>query len=132
MNEETLFAEAAKKQGVVRAAFLDEHCKNDVELRKRLEGLLGAHDHPDPFLEAAAPIDTVDEPLREITGTIIDSYKLIEPIGEGGMGTVWMARQTEPVKRLVAVKLIKAGMDSAQVIARFEAERQALALMDHP
>src|SRR5262249_11104296 len=59
-------------------------------------------------------------------------YKLIEQIGEGGMGTVWMAQQTEPVKRLVAVKLIKAGMDSAQVIARFEAERQALALMDHP
>ena len=63
---------------------------------------------------------------------MIGPYKLIEPIGEGGMGSVWMAEQTEPVQRLVAVKLIKAGMDSRQVIARFEAERQALALMDHP
>src|SRR5262249_10188447 len=64
-------------------------------------------------------------------GTAIGPYKLIQQIGEGGMGSVWMAQQTEPVKRLVAVKLIKAGMDSKQVIARFEAERQALALMDH-
>src|SRR5947199_5007608 len=67
----------------------------------------------------------------EAPGTVIGSYKLLQQIGEGGMGTVWMAQQTEPVKRLVAVKLIKAGMDSKQVIARFEAERQALALMDH-
>ena len=76
---------------------------------------------------------TVDEqPVGEGPGTVIGPYKLLEQIGEGGMGTVWMAQQTEPVKRLVAVKLIKAGMDSRQVIARFEAERQALALMDHP
>jgi WD40 repeat protein/serine/threonine protein kinase len=74
---------------------------------------------------------TVDEPLGETAGAVVGPYKLIEPIGEGGMGTVWMAQQTEPVKRLVALKLIKAGMDSKQVIARFEAERQALALMDH-
>src|SRR5207244_13272574 len=67
----------------------------------------------------------------ESPGTVIGPYKLLEQIGEGGMGTVWMAQQTAPVKRLVAVKLIKAGMDSKQVIARFEAERQALALMDH-
>src|SRR5262245_22735978 len=132
MNEETLFAEALGKQGAARAAFLDEHCKGDVELRKRLEGLLQAHDNPDPFLEAAAPVVTVDEQLvSERPGTVIGPYKLVEPIGEGGMGTVWLAQQTEPVKRLVAVKLIKAGMDSRQVIARFEAERQALALMDH-
>src|SRR5205823_2284790 len=65
-------------------------------------------------------------------GTVVGPYKLLEQIGEGGMGTVWMAQQTEPVKRVVALKLIKAGMDSKQVIARFEAERQALALMDHP
>ena len=75
---------------------------------------------------------TIDQPTTESPGTVIGPYKLIEPIGEGGMGSVWMAQQTEPVKRLVAVKLIKAGMDSRQVIARFEAERQALALMDHP
>src|SRR5262245_55598311 len=127
MNEETLFAEAVKKQDVARAAFLDECCKGDVELRKRLEGLLLAHDHPDPFLAAAAPVVTVDGPLHEIAGSVIGPYKLLEPIGEGGMGTVWMAQQTEPVKRVVALKLIKPGMDSKQVIARFEAERQALA-----
>ena len=75
---------------------------------------------------------TIDQPAAESPGTVIGPYKLLEQIGEGGMGTVWMAQQTEPVKRLVAVKLIKAGMDSRQVIARFEAERQALALMDHP
>src|SRR5881409_4490848 len=67
-----------------------------------------------------------------VPGAVIARYKLIEQIGEGGMGTVWMAQQTEPVKRVVALKLIKAGMDSRQIIARFEAERQALALMDHP
>src|SRR6266513_995761 len=132
MNEETLFGEALGKQGAARAAFLDEHCKDDVELRKRLEGLLRAHDHPDPFLEAAAPVATSDEPLTETTGTIIGPYKLLQQIGEGGMGTVYMAEQTQPVQRKVALKLIKAGMDSRQVIARFEAERQALALMDHP
>src|SRR5262249_48737554 len=71
------------------------------------------------------------EPSAEQPGTVIGPYKLLEQIGEGGMGTVWKAQQTEPVKRLVAIKLIKAGMDSRQVIARFEAERQALALMDH-
>src|SRR5262249_54870758 len=79
--------------------------------------------------ESPPPRDTsgaVEEP-----GTLIGPYKLIEPIGEGGMGTVWMAQQTEPVKRTVAIKLIKAGMDSKAVLARFEAERQALALMDH-
>src|SRR5262249_39473064 len=82
---------------------------------------------------SACPVGTVDEqPMREQPGAVVGPYKLIEPIGEGGMGTVWMAQQVVPVKRRVAVKLIKAGMDSKQVIARFEAERQALALMDHP
>src|SRR5262245_23207684 len=69
--------------------------------------------------------------IRDEHERIIGPYKLLELIGEGGMGAVWMAQQTEPVKRLVALKLIKAGMDTRQVIARFEAERQALALMDH-
>src|SRR5262249_41871680 len=78
------------------------------------------------------PGATINQPAPESPGTVIGPYKLLEPIGEGGMGTVWMAQQTAPIKRLVAVKLIKAGMDSKQVIARFEAERQALALMDHP
>ena len=134
MNEEALFTEALGKKGEARTAFLDEHCKEDAELRKRLEALLWAHDNPDPFLEAAAPapLATINmAPVTERPGTVIGPYKLLQQIGEGGMGTVWMAQQTEPVKRLVALKLIKAGMDSKQVIARFEAERQALALMDH-
>src|SRR5262249_35732766 len=86
------------------------------------------------FLETPPqdPSPTVDQPPVESPGIVIGPYKLLELVGEGGMGTVWMAQQTEPVKRLVALKLIKAGMDSKQVIARFEAERQALALMDHP
>src|SRR5262245_49323163 len=133
MNEETLFAEALGKQRAARAAFLDEHCKDDVELRERLEGLLRAHDHPDPFLDPATRAVTIDyQSAIEGPGTVIGPYKLIELIGEGGMGTVWMAQQTEPVRRLVALKVIKAGMDSKQFVARFEAERQALALMDHP
>src|SRR5207237_2439612 len=70
-------------------------------------------------------------PLRERPGTVIGPYKLLQQIGEGGMGTVFMAEQTQPVQRKVALKVIKAGMDSRQVIARFEAERQALAMMDH-
>jgi serine/threonine protein kinase/Flp pilus assembly protein TadD len=104
-----------------------------VELRNQVERLLHAHFHGRSILDAPVQtVATVDEPLRETAGTVIGPYKLIEQVGEGGMGTVWMAQQTEPVKRLVAVKLIKAGMDSKQVLARFEAERQALALMDHP
>ncbi len=75
---------------------------------------------------------TTDLPAHEGPGTLIGPYKLLEQIGEGGMGTVWMAEQTEPIQRRVAVKVVKEGMDSRQVLARFEAERQALALMDHP
>jgi serine/threonine protein kinase/Flp pilus assembly protein TadD len=115
-------------------AFLDRACGPDAELRKRVEVLLSAHEQANSLLDAPDPahVATADEPAREMLGTMIGAYKLLEQIGEGGMGTVWMAQQTEPVKRLVAVKLIKAGMDSRQVVARFEAERQALALMDHP
>jgi serine/threonine protein kinase/Flp pilus assembly protein TadD len=134
MNEESLFAEALGMQGAARAAFLDEHCHGDAELRKRVETLLHAHEHPDPFLEAPSPeaaAATTELLSVEGPGTVFGPYKLIQQIGEGGMGTVWMAQQTEPVKRLVALKLIKPGMDTRQVIARFEAERQALALMDH-
>ncbi len=74
----------------------------------------------------------IDQPIREAPGTVIGPYKLLEQIGEGGMGIVYMAEQTQPVRRKVALKIIKPGMDTRQVIARFEAERQALALMDHP
>src|SRR5439155_23331867 len=115
-----------------RRVLVEQACGDDVDLRNQVERLLHAHFHGRSILDAPIqPVATVDELLRETAGTVIGPYKLIEQIGEGGMGTVWMAQQTEPVKRLVAIKLIKAGMDSRQIIARFEAERQALALMDH-
>ncbi|HKB36645.1 MAG TPA: serine/threonine-protein kinase [Gemmataceae bacterium] len=118
-----------------RGRYLDQACGGDQQLRGRIEELLAAYPKVEGFLESAAPssVATVPELLSsERPGALIGSYKLIQRLGEGGMGTVWMAQQTEPVKRLVAVKFIKAGMDSRQVIARFEVERQALALMDHP
>ena len=134
MNEESLFAEAMAKKGEARAAILALHCKDDVELRKRLEALLRANDDPDPFLDAPAPVvgATVDDPANARPGTVIGPYKLLEQIGEGGFGVVFMAEQSKPIQRKVALKIIKPGMDTRQVIARFEAERQALALMDHP
>jgi eukaryotic-like serine/threonine-protein kinase len=117
-----------------RSAFLDAACANQAELRRRVEALLGRND------EAAGPLDrpsfrvaaTTDKPAAERPGTLIGPYKLLEQIGEGGMGLVFVAEQQRPVKRRVALKVIKPGMDSRQVLARFEAERQALALMDHP
>jgi serine/threonine protein kinase/tetratricopeptide (TPR) repeat protein len=125
-----------------RGAFLDEACAGDAALRQRVEALLKAHDEPGSLLAGPAvfqsevqPTDsaeTVAPRSSETAGSSIGPYKLLQQIGEGGMGTVWMAEQTEPVRRIVALKVIKAGMDSALVIARFEAERQALALMDHP
>jgi serine/threonine protein kinase/Flp pilus assembly protein TadD len=116
------------------SAFLDRVCSDEPDLRQRVEVLLRAHEQVNSMLDVVAvpPVATIDQPTTESAGMVIGLYKLLEQIGEGGMGTVWMAQQTEPVKRLVALKLIKAGMDSKQVIARFEAERQALALMDHP
>src|SRR6476619_5349398 len=140
MRERDLFIEALQKTDPAdRIAYLDATCSGDEVLRVRVLELLAQHEKNESFLlDAPAPLPhvspnaTIDQPITEATGTVIGPYKLIEQIGEGGMGTVWMAQQTEPVKRLVAVKLIKAGMDSEQVIARFEAERQALALMDHP
>ena len=117
-----------------RRAFLDGACNDDGELRARVEHLLEAHQalgsihfHPIP-----GPAANAGEQSSERPGSVIGPYKLIEAIGEGGMGTVYLAEQERPVRRKVALKIIKPGMDSAQVIARFEAERQALALMDHP
>jgi len=118
-----------------RADYLRQACGTDSGLRERVEVLLHAYEEQASFLESPPPAviaSTIDQQTSEIPGAVIGPYKLIEPIGEGGMGAVWMAQQTEPVKRLVALKLIKPGMDSKLVIARFEAERQALALMDHP
>lgn len=130
MIEEELFHRALEKPTFVeQLAYLDEACADSPTLRQHVERLLRAHRPNDSFLQ---PDFTIGKPAGECTGAVIGPYKLLEQIAEGGMGSVWMAQQTEPVKRLVAVKLIKAGMDSKQIIARFEAERQALALMDHP
>ena len=134
MNEESIFAEALEKTDHERAVFLERHCQDDAELRRRVEALLWAHDHPDPFLEVPDPVATTIEEASpsEARGTVIGPYKLVEQIGEGGFGVVFMALQQEPIRRKVALKVLKPGMDTRQVIARFEAERQALAMMDHP
>jgi tetratricopeptide (TPR) repeat protein len=115
-------------------ARLLELAGDDDEVRHRVELLLAAHRQGGSFLAspAAALGITVDDPITERPGTVIGPYKLLQQIGEGGMGTVFMAEQTHPVQRKVALKIIKPGMDSRQVIGRFDAERQALALMDHP
>jgi serine/threonine protein kinase/tetratricopeptide (TPR) repeat protein len=115
-----------------RAAFIARVSGSDDELRLRLERLVAAHFKAGNFLESSSATATEEPRAGETEGRLIGPYKLIQPIGEGGMGTVFMAQQAEPIKRLVALKLIKPGMDSRQVIARFEAERQALALMEHP
>jgi tetratricopeptide (TPR) repeat protein/tRNA A-37 threonylcarbamoyl transferase component Bud32 len=122
-----------------RAAFLDAACSHDPSLRAEIEDLLRHDDAAAGFLSTPAPSpDATSDagatvpPSLEPTASRIGPYKLLQLIGEGGMGTVWMAEQTTPVKRIVALKFIKAGLDSRQVLARFDAERQALALMDHP
>ncbi|MFO0813596.1 MAG: tetratricopeptide repeat protein [Gemmatales bacterium] len=140
MNELDLFTAALSIQdSQARAAYLEEHCQGNTPLRQRLEQLLKAYGHADQVLPEVPVIDpNVTEMFTghkrdQLIGTLIaGKYKLLEEIGEGGMGTVFVAEQTEPVKRKVAIKLIKPGMDSRSVLARFEAERQALAMMDHP
>jgi len=128
-----IFLEAIDQASpAARARYLDEACQGDSELRGRVEQLLQAHQNAGKFLGGSAMSGpTIDQPLTERRGDVIGPYKLLQQIGEGGMGTVFMAEQTHPVQRKVALKVIKAGMDSRQVIARFEAERQALAMMDH-
>ncbi len=134
MNEQSLFIEALERHDPAeRAAFLDQVCAGDPALRQRLERLLQRHQKDDSFLESpTAAWAAVAELICERPGTVIGPYKLLEQIGEGGMGLVFVAEQQQPVRRRVALKVIKPGMDSRQVIARFEAERQALAIMDHP
>src|SRR5438128_9758519 len=117
-----------------RAAYIEATCAEDAELLRRVRELLDCHQESQGPLDVPPPGlgGTVNvPPINERPGTVIGPYKLLQQIGEGGMGVVWMAEQTEPVKRKVALKIIKPGMDSRQVIARFEAERQALAMMDH-
>jgi tetratricopeptide (TPR) repeat protein len=135
MQEQSLFIAALEKEDPAeRAAFLDRACTGDPGLRQRIDRLLQRHEQPGSFLgpDAAAPAAGADELVSERPGTVIGPYKLMEQIGEGGMGLVFVAEQQHPVRRNVALKLIKPGMDTRQVVARFEAERQALALMDHP
>jgi serine/threonine protein kinase/tetratricopeptide (TPR) repeat protein len=134
MSEASIFVAALEKTDAAeRAAYLNEACAGDEKLRRRVEALLRAHDQPEEHPDAPEPrVRTIDYvPFTESPGAVIGPYKLLQQIGEGGMGVVYMAEQEEPVRRKVALKIIKPGMDSNQVIARFEAERQALAMMDH-
>ena len=135
--EKEIFFEALDKNSPEeRAAFLDGACGKKPALRARVEAILVNHFHQDAFMKKPAvegerPTIKIS-PTSEAPGTMIGRYKLLELIGEGGFGSVWMAEQQEPVHRRVALKVIKPGMDTKQVLARFESERQALAMMDHP
>jgi serine/threonine protein kinase len=136
MNEREIFIAARQKQSAAEvSAFLDEACAGDAGLRQRVLTLLHEQEQLGSFLESPAvspAVSTIDASIPERLGTVIGPYKLLEQIGEGGFGVVFMAEQQEPVRRKVALKVLKPGMDTRQVIARFEAERQALAIMDHP
>jgi serine/threonine protein kinase len=132
---ESVFGEAIEIDSKAeRAEYLDRACGDDASLRRKIESLLEAHDRAGSFLQPDTEPDAAPEPppLPDRVGETIGPYKLLEAIGEGGMGVVYMADQQRPVRRKVALKLIKPGMDSRQIIARFEVERQALAMMDHP
>ncbi len=154
MTDEELFHLAREMPEPERAVLLDEACSGDPAQRQRVEALLRSHETPDSFLAGHAPgASRIANDGSNLTDTCrmgdeqadadrrhgepeppvsqIGPYRLLQQIGEGGMGTVYMAEQVQPVRRRVALKVIKPGMDSRQVIARFEAERQALALMDH-
>lgn len=115
---------------------LGDACGDDSALREEVESLLSAHDKASRFMADATSEFVEPAPaehsLPEEPGKMVDRYKLLEVIGEGGFGVVYMAQQNEPIRRRVALKIIKLGMDTKQVVARFEAERQALAMMDHP
>jgi WD40 repeat protein/serine/threonine protein kinase len=134
LPEESIFAQALEiKSAAERAAFLARACGNNQPLRAAVESLLRADERSGDLLDLPEnPAATVDDPMSERPGTVIGPYKLLEQIGEGSFGAVFMAEQQEPLRRKVALKVLKPGMDTRQVVARFEAERQALALMDHP
>jgi len=147
-----LFLEARDTSGRQREAFLQHACGSDGDLRRELDSLLANAEQADSFLKSPAlgsnfalglprtvPVDWTDaesggRPAQESLAAPeqIGPFRILSPLGQGGMGTVYLAEQSEPIRRFVALKLIKPGMDSRQVIARFEAERQALAMMDHP
>lgn len=141
MTDEALFEQACGIPVSERTEWLDKVCPDDAQ-RRRIAALLAAHDNPGSFLaQPAASLEVtaagrerspLREPPAEQLGGMIGPYKLLEVIGQGGMGVVYVAEQRQPLQRRVALKIIKPGMDSQQIVARFEAERQALALMDHP
>src|SRR5947209_9703234 len=142
MTERTIFLAALDLPAAARAPYLAAACGDDAGLQSRVEALLASHEQAGSFLQPdaggpgtgafdAGPASSPG-PAAAAGRTRVGPYKLLQPIGEGGMGSVYMAEQERPVKRTVALKLIKVGLDSGQVVARFEAERQALALMDHP
>ncbi|MFC1792017.1 protein kinase [Planctomycetota bacterium] len=134
-NEEKIFHTAIAKPVSERVAYLQTVCGNNPELLSHIESLIRVYDAQDDFLDAppwGENITLNSSSIIESPGTIIDRYKLLERIGEGGMAVVYMAEQEKPIRRKVALKIIKVGMDTKSVIARFEAERQALAMMDHP
>jgi hypothetical protein len=147
------FSEAlARTDPAARAAYLDAACAGDADLRSRVEALLRASEDPNSLLDASRPVLPDDAiptgtfdgpgspavtdhqpPSAEVGAVVAGKYKLLQQIGEGGLGTVWMADQTEPVKRRVAVKLVRAERGASRtILSRFEAERQAIALMNHP
>jgi WD40 repeat protein len=135
-DEEVIFKKAIKlKTSAERESYIKKVCGEDTKLLYRLKILLKAHEQAEGFLESpphAVNVTLDDSPLTEGPGTVIGRYKLLEKIGEGGFGVVYMADQNKPISRRVALKIIKLGMDTKEVIARFEAERQALAMMEHP
>ena len=133
-NEKSIFLQAIEiATDEERADYLQSACAGNEALRVEIEALLRAHASPQHILDAPdGGSPTLAQPPLEKPGTQIGPYKLLQEIGQGGMGVVYMAEQTEPVERRVALKIIKPGMDTQQVIARFEAEEQALAMMDHP
>ncbi len=143
-SERSIFLEALDRETAeARAAYLNQACVGNNELRAAVERLLGAHVLPDNPLDQPIGVLSDDrandldstflcQPIAEGAGATIGPYRLMEQIGEGGFGLVFVAQQQEPVRRKVAIKIIKPGMDTREVIARFAAERQALAMMDHP
>ncbi|HMF11391.1 MAG TPA: protein kinase, partial [Gemmataceae bacterium] len=141
MTEREIFIAALhEREPAKRAEFLNRACGEDQAMRVEIEELLREQEELGSFLEERAGsaegtgslLTDAEGPLAERPGTAIGPYKLLEQIGEGGMGLVFVAEQQYPVRRTVALKVIKPGMDTRRIVARFEAERQALAMMDHP
>ena len=135
LDEERIFHVARRiHDSDARADYLDQICAGDQALRERVEALLDVAVQDQDFLRSGQrDLDVTAEhrPVSECPGVTVGRYKLMEQIGEGGMGVVFVAQQERPIRRKVALKVVKPGMDSKAVIARFEAERQALAMMDH-